>query len=116
YMLSKFLGEQMCARFSAYHGMTTVCLRPPWVATDETLRSLQAAPATPDFERRADWNFGTWVHVDDVAAAVASSLTCPQSGHVVLLLSARDSSSVRTTRELLDSLYSDIPWRGPELD
>src|SRR5207302_2726161 len=78
-------------------------------------RDLHATPATPEVERRADWNFGSWVHVDDLAAAVVSALSCPPLGHVVLLVSARDTTSIRTTPELLDSLYSGIPWRGPEL-
>jgi len=58
---------------------------------------------------------GVWSVIDvrDVASAVAAGLTCPDPGHVRLLLCADDISSADlASRDLARKVHPDVPWRG----
>jgi UDP-glucose 4-epimerase len=76
YSMSKRLGEEMCAAWTARTAVPTIVLRPVVVFTDEHLR--HRAPR--------DLEYGAYVHVDDVADAVVRSLVVPVDGHVRLIL------------------------------
>jgi nucleoside-diphosphate-sugar epimerase len=115
YAHSKYLAEALCESVTRVYGMATVCLRPPLVLTEESLLRQRAAASDLREEDNREWNFGSWVHADDVAGAVLAALRCPDPGHAVLLLSAEDTLSVRPTRELLEAVYPGVPWRGADL-
>jgi UDP-glucose 4-epimerase len=76
YGMSKRLGEETCAAWTARTSIPTIVVRPVLVVTDERLRRLDAR----------DLELGAFVHVDDVAEAVVRSLVVPVDGHVRLTL------------------------------
>ena len=91
YGSSKRLGEDLCDAWSAQTGIPTVTLRPPTVLGEEPFGRIDPE----DLERRA------FVHVDDVADAVARAVTVPIDGHVALLLSATGDIDAGRAREVL---------------
>ena len=77
--MSKRLAEEMCAAWTDRTGIATVVLRPVMILTDDGLTSM--APG--------DAELGAFVHVDDVADAVARALDAGRDmsgGHARLLL------------------------------
>jgi nucleoside-diphosphate-sugar epimerase len=91
YGMSKVLVEQMCEAWTARTGITTIVLRPSATLDDE--RFARFDPREVDF--------GTYVHVDDVADAVARSLRVPVRDHLRVVLSAAgDVDASRASDEL----------------
>lgn len=81
YGLSKLLGEDLCAGFTSRTGIATVCLRP--VAVWDQARYGQVRDqwrARPRSEWEPYWEYGAFVDVRDVAAAVGQALTVPRPG------------------------------------
>jgi UDP-glucose 4-epimerase len=76
YGMSKRLAEDMCSAWTARTGITTIVLRPVMVLTDHSLKSI--SPEMAELE--------AFVHVEDVARAVALGLTVDVSGHHRLTL------------------------------
>lgn len=76
YGMSKRLAEEMCEAWSSRTLIPTVVLRPVMIVNDET-----ASRMTPDVA-----DMGAFVHVDDVADAVAKSLTVDIDHHVRMTL------------------------------
>jgi UDP-glucose 4-epimerase len=78
YGLSKCLAEDLCAGFTARTGIVTVSLRPVAVwGPGEYRRADRQWHAEP----RSDWEYGAFVDVRDVGAAVELALTVPLAGH-----------------------------------
>jgi nucleoside-diphosphate-sugar epimerase len=77
YGMSKRLAEEMCAAWTARTGIATIVLRPVMILTDESLAVAEREQAELD----------SFVHVDDVAAAVALALAADVPGHVRVTLS-----------------------------
>jgi UDP-glucose 4-epimerase len=116
YGIAKRLGEEMCRHFSAEHAITTICLRPPGVWRPETYAQIVALrQENPEYEWSGGWEYGAFCDVRDVAAAAVLALTCPDPGHVTLLLCADDINSDIPSRELAEKVHPDVPWvGGPE--
>lgn len=114
YGTSKYLGEQICRLFTDRTGIPTVCIRPPAVWTDEDVTWIKKARAeNAEFEWTPYWEYGCFIHVEDLARATLCALTCPDPGHVPLLVVADDvSSAALTSRELVQKILPDIEWRG----
>jgi nucleoside-diphosphate-sugar epimerase len=74
--MSKRLAEEMCLAWTTRTGIPTVVLRPVMILNDESLSMY--SPATAEF--------GAFVHVDDVAAAIVRALTVEIEGHHRLTL------------------------------
>ena len=117
YGIAKRLAEEMCRHFTAKQGITTICLRPPWVMPAEFKeRIIEWRKENPEAEMR-NWEYGAFCDVRDVAAAALLALTCPDPGHITLLLCADDISSETPSRAMAQKVYPDVPWRGgPEYD
>jgi nucleoside-diphosphate-sugar epimerase len=91
YGLSKVLVEQMCEAWTMRTGIPTIVLRPSATLDDERFGRFDP--------REVD--FGTYVHVDDVADAVARSLRVPVRDHLRLLLSAAGDVDASRARDEL---------------
>lgn len=118
YGLSKRLVEDMCRYFTERTGIATVCLRPPWVSSPEIYeRIAQWRAQNPNFDWKARWEYGAFCDVRDVAQAAVLGLTCPDPGHVTILLCADEINTDRPSREVAHEVHPDVPWRGgPEYD
>ena len=114
YGTSKYLGEQTCRLFTRRTGIPTVCIRPPAVWTDKAIESVkEERKKDAEFEWTPYWEYGCYIHVEDLARATLCALTCPDPGHIPLLVVADDVSSAHlTSRELVQKLLPDIEWRG----
>jgi UDP-glucose 4-epimerase len=118
YGMAKRLAEEMCRHFTEKSGIPTVCLRPPWVAQPEAYTWVRARlDKGGDAEWRPTWEYGAFCDVRDVAHAALLALTCPDPGHVTLLLCADDIASDTPSREMAAKVHPDVPWRGgPEYE
>ena len=115
YGMSKRLGEELCRCFTLATGISTICIRPPWVCdAARKLRELEKRGADPAAEWSPFWEYGAWIDVRDLAEAVAAALACPDPGHVTALVVAADMASDRPAREMARRLLPDVPWRGAE--
>ena len=114
YGTSKYLGEQTCRLFTRRTGIPTVCIRPPAVWTDKAIESVkEEREKDAEFEWTPYWEYGCYIHVEDLGRATLCALTCPDPGHIPLLVVADDVSSAHlTSRELVQKLLPDIEWRG----
>ena len=118
YGIAKRLAEEMCRHFTANTGISTICLRPPAVFLPDRYAHIRALRReNPEREWSPVWEYGVFCDVRDVAAAAVLALTCPDPGHITLLLSADDIASDTPSREMAAKLHPDVPWRGgPEYD
>ena len=113
YGMMKRLGEQMCEYFTFNTGITTVCLRPPGVTLpDWYARARKRWAESPTSEWMPSWEYGAFCDVRDVASAAVLGLTCPDPGHVTLLLCADDIASDTPSREMAAKVHPEVPWRG----
>lgn len=115
YGLSKRLAEDMCAAATARTGIATVSLRPVAVWGPREYQQVQALRrADPRAEWEPFWEYGAFVDVRDVAAAVALALAVPLAGHHRALLCAADISATAPALELAARIAPDVPVRDPE--
>jgi UDP-glucose 4-epimerase len=115
YALSKWLSEQMCEAFTNETGIATICLRPVFVVDEAGWTALRNVRELPP-ARGAAWHLGVLVDARDVAAAFAASLTCPDPGHIRLLLCAEEIAADRPTADLVREHLPTVAWRGAPLD
>jgi len=113
YGVSKCIAEDLCAGVTATSGMTTVCLRPAHIWSPEHyVQVTNQRRADPASEYEPFWEFGAFVDVRDVAAAVLAALHRPGNGHLRATLCAPDISATAPSRELVRRLWPAVPWRG----
>ncbi len=114
YGLSKRLAEDLCEGFTARTGITTVSLRPVAV-WDEAQRALvqDRWRARPQSEWEPFWEYGAFVDVRDVAAAVRQALTVPLDGHHRALLCAADIAATAPSLDLAARLAPGVPVTDP---
>lgn len=107
YGMSKRLVEDMCETWTSRTGIATVVLRPAATVDDERLARLD--PST--------FEFGAFVHVDDVATAVVQAVRVPFDGHVRLVLVGSGEVDTRRSREVLgwDPVHRHAPRRRRRL-
>ena len=114
YGLSKCLAEDLCAAFTARTGTATVSLRPVWVwSPDQYGRIETGRRSEPASEWLPYWEYGAFVDVRDVAAAVARALTVPLAGHHRALLCAADISATAPSLEMAGRLAPGVPIKSP---
>ena len=71
----------------------------------------------PASEWNRVWEYGAFCDVRDVAAAAVLALTCPDPGHVTILLCADDIGSDTPSRQMAQKMLPDVPWvGGPEYE
>lgn len=111
YALSKWLAEEMCEAFTNETGISTICLRPVFIADDAAWEALRDVDELPP-ARGAAWHLGVVVDVRDVASAFAAALVCPDPGHVRLLLCADEIAAGRPTLDVVREHLPAVPWRA----
>ena len=110
YGLSKCLAEDLCAGFTARTGIVTVSLRPVAVwGPGEYRRAERRWRAEPRSEWQPFWEYGAFVDVRDVGAAVELALTVPLAGHHRALLCAADIAATAPGLDLVARLAPDVP-------
>jgi UDP-glucose 4-epimerase len=114
YGLSKVLGEDLCAGFTARSGIVTISLRPVHVWQPEFYQRAEMRwQGDPPSEWTPYWEFGAFVDVRDVAAAVDCALTAPIDGHVRAVLCAEDIAASAPSLEMARRLIPEVPVRQP---
>jgi len=114
YGLSKVLSEDLCAGFTARTGIPTLSLRPVAVWTPGQYQRIETRRQTePASEYEPFWEFGGFVDVRDVAAAVGLALEVPLTGHLRALLCAADISATHPSLEMAARLAPGVPVRDP---
>jgi UDP-glucose 4-epimerase len=114
YGLSKRLAEDLCEGFTARTGIATVSLRPVavWAPTQyrQVRRQWQAHPRS---QWHPFWEYGAFVDIRDVAAAVDRALTVPLHGHHRALLCAADIAGTAPSLDLAARLTPHVPVTDP---
>ena len=101
YGLSKRLGEDLCEGFTRRTGIATVCLRPVAVWDQARYGQIRDQWRTrPRSEWEPYWEYGAFVDVRDVAAAVGQALTVPLEGHHRVLLCAAGIAATAPSLDL----------------
>jgi UDP-glucose 4-epimerase len=115
YGLSKRLAEDLCEAFTARTGIPTVSLRPVAAWNQDAYgRIAEQRRLRPSSEWDPVWEYGAFIDVRDVTAAVQRALEVPLSGHHRLLLCATEISGSATTLELVAALAPSVPVRDLE--
>jgi UDP-glucose 4-epimerase len=115
YGLSKRLGEDLCEGFTSRTGIATVCLRPVAVWDEARYGQVQDQwRAQPRSEWEPYWEYGAFVDVRDVSAAVGQALTVPLHGHHRVLLCATDIAATAPSLELAARLAPHVPVTDPD--
>ena len=110
YGLSKCLGEDLCAAFTARTGIASVSLRPVAVwDPGEYQRTAARWGAEPTSEWEPFWEYGAFVDVRDVATAVELALAVPLAGHHRALLCAADIAASKPSLDLASQLAAGVP-------
>jgi len=114
YGVSKRVAEDLCQSVTARTGIATVSLRPVAVwGPGVYARVEEQRAAHPRSEWEPFWEYGAFVDVRDVAAAVERALEVRLSGHHRALLCAADVAASTPSLELATRLAPGIPVRGP---
>lgn len=95
YAWSKLAGEELCAAFTRSTGHPTVCLRAPGVINASNSAIIRLArEVNPDSEWSPYWEYGAFIDVRDLAAAVTAALTVAGLvGHHRVVINGDDISS-----------------------
>ena len=114
FAIAKRTAERLCEAFSARTGIASLCLRPPGVWTEETFALVRARFAEdPLNDRRPFWEYGAFIALSDLSAAVCAALRCPLGGHMIVHVAADDAALARqTSREAARSIHPAVPFRG----
>jgi nucleoside-diphosphate-sugar epimerase len=114
YGLSKCLGEDLCAGFTARTGIATLSLRPVAVWPPDRYQRVETQwRAEPRSEWEPFWEYGAFVDVRDVAAAVELALTAGWTGHHRALLCAADIAGTRPSLDLAAQIAPSVPVTDP---
>jgi UDP-glucose 4-epimerase len=110
YGLSKRLSEDLCEAFTSRTGIVTMSLRPVMVHDDASYAQVEGQRrAEPRSEWEPFWDYGAFVDVRDVAAAVGQALTIPLTGHHRALLCASDIAATAPSSQLASRFAPGVP-------
>jgi nucleoside-diphosphate-sugar epimerase len=108
YGVSKRLGEELCEAVTRTTGMTTLCLRIPWVVPPEpSVPRRRRSAGRPSDDR---WEYGAFVDVRDLATAFRQAVECELAGHHTALVAAADASDLRPAVTIADERFPGITW------
>ncbi len=111
YGVSKRIIEDLAEVFTARTGVPSVCLRPVAIWGPEDYDAAgRGRAADPASEWEPFWEYGAFVDVRDVSAAVLDALQADLSGHLRVLLCAPDLSASAPALEMVQRLAPSVPW------
>jgi UDP-glucose 4-epimerase len=114
YGLSKVLAEDLCAGCTTRTGIPTISLRPVRVWDPDMYQRIEEQwRADPRAEWEPYWEYGAFVDIRDVAAAVELALAAPLAGHHRALLCAADICATRPSLDAAARLAPGVPVRNP---
>jgi nucleoside-diphosphate-sugar epimerase len=111
YAVSKEVVEVIAKSYTRRAGLTTIVLRPPWIATPEDLHEL----AQHGGREVTDFRLYNYVDVRDVASAVRRAVEMPLDGHHALFVTADDSSVAEPLSELMPRMLPAVGSMAEEL-
>ncbi len=113
YGLSKRLAEEVCAFYSRATDLEVVCLRSPAVfQSHDYAEVLERWRHQPQREWKPVWEYGAFIDVRDLAAALAAALVCPAPSPAPLLLCADDIASTSESHDICSKLLPNVEWRA----
>ena len=115
YGLSKVVCEQMCQSYSARHGISTVCLRAPWIWLPEDAHRPFYRTLVAEY---GNWYKNLWAWIDARDCARAHRLAVesePVAQHAAMFVTAKDNWTGLPSRELLQRFYPLSIAVAPEL-
>jgi nucleoside-diphosphate-sugar epimerase len=114
YSVSKKLGEELCERFAGEEKIRIAAFRVPGVWTEETYRIIQSKRReNPEYEWSPYWEYGAFIDVRDLAAAIRRAMEKDLPGYTCLTLASDDiTSSGRTSLQLVRALHPTVSWKG----
>lgn len=105
YGLSKVVCEQICQSYGARHGMTTICLRAPWIWLPEDAHRPFYRTLVAQYP---DWRKNLWAWIDARDCAQAHRLAVesqPTGQHLAMFVTATDNWTGMASRDLLQRFY-----------
>jgi len=107
YGLSKVVGEELARYFAAQFPATSyVGLRISNIITPDAYDTVFSAHGDP---AARSWNVWGYIDARDVAQACRAGLTAELTGADAFLIAADDTAMPTPSRELLASVYPDVP-------
>jgi UDP-glucose 4-epimerase len=105
YGLSKVTAELLCDAYSRRSGIQTICLRAPWIWVPEDKERIFYRQLVDEYPK---WykNLWAYIHVADVAGAIALSLTASfKTRHEIFFIAAENNWTGRESRSLATEFY-----------
>jgi nucleoside-diphosphate-sugar epimerase len=107
YSLSKVVSETIAEQIAAWSGIPFVGLRFSNILGPDDYRSFPSYWDDPQVRR---WNLWSYIDARDAAAACRLALDAPAEGAQALIIAAADTVMDRPTRELVDTVFPDVPF------
>ena len=116
YALANRMAERRCASFTDNTGISSICLRPPGVWTEEIFEFIrQRWKEDPTNDRKSFWKYGAFIALSDVAEAVKHAVHTLFSGHIVQNISSDEVAlASQTSYEAATEIHPSVPWHGGE--
>ncbi len=116
YGAAKLAAEHVARRASVDRGLEVICLRPPGVCDDSIMQWIRdERTARASFEWDPIWEYGAWIHVDDLSSALLKATSCPPPGGGYachLIAASTNNSDAYGSRELASKVHPEVAWRG----
>ncbi|MFC1573125.1 NAD-dependent epimerase/dehydratase family protein [Candidatus Eisenbacteria bacterium] len=114
YALAKRMAERMCEDFTKRTDISTICLRPPGVWTEEIFDFIRKRwEEDPTNDRKPFWEYGAFIALSDVAKAIICAVHTQFSGHIVLNISSDEVAlASQTSYEAASEIHPSVRWQG----
>ena len=110
YQLSKHLGEEACKTYSERYGITTISLRPGYVARGDVYEHWKKDSGSEENARSQANELWAYVDLRDVCEAIRLSLLLEGVKNDAFLLFADDTTVTIPTAALIAQYYPETPW------
>lgn len=109
YGFGKEVVERWCDRVALRDGLSTITVRPSWVATaDNVERNLGPVVRDPF---QPSGNFWSWTDAGDLGEAIRLACEVEHEGHSVVYVAQPDNGTGVSLHDLVDRVYPDLASR-----